>query len=158
MSNPIPTRYALPLCRLRHTAPKRSPARKFIVGLLGAAFALAGATQVFADDTSKDNWKAGSSVYFHCTACHSLAHNSRGPRHCGLFGRRAGSAKGYIYSDAMEHSKIVWNETTLDRFLENPQAAVPGTAMGYEGVKDPQERADLIAFLRKASTSAACRR
>jgi len=160
MSNPIlaHAHHALVLCRLRLGGSGRPFPGKSSARLAGAVFALAAATQVFADESPKGDWKAGANVYFRCTACHALAHNSRGPKHCGLFGRRAGSVQDYIYSDAMEHSRIVWNETTLNRFLDNPQAAVPGTAMGYSGVKDPQERADLIAFLRKASASATCRR
>jgi cytochrome c len=48
----------------------------------------------------------------------------------------------------MRRSKIIWSEKTLDRFVGDPLQALPGTAMGYAGVKDGQERADLIAYLR----------
>ena len=57
----------------------------------------------------------------------------------------------------MKRSKIVWSERTLDRFIADPMGTVPGTAMGYAGVKDPRERADLIAYLRQADASPACR-
>jgi cytochrome c len=94
--------------------------------------------------------KAGEAVYSRCLACHSLAYHRTGPRHCGLFGRRAGSAAGYEeYSPAMKRSRLVWNEQTLDRFLANPLKAVPGTTMTYAGVKDAKERADLIAYLKQ---------
>jgi len=102
--------------------------------------------------------KAGQEIYFRCVACHSLAQNRTGPRHCGLLGRRAGSVKGYAYSRAMAGTKLVWNENTLDRFLENPRQAVPGTAMGYAGIADRQERADLIAYLARANDSSECRK
>src|SRR5262245_58404022 len=92
----------------------------------------------------------GVEVYGRCLACHSLEHNRVGPRHCGLFGRKAGSLKGYPYSAAMKKYGVTWNEETLDHFLENPMKAVPGTNMGYAGVKDAQEREDLIAYLKKA--------
>jgi len=95
---------------------------------------------------------AGEAVYSRCLACHVLTYDRVGPRHCGLFGRRAGSVPGFEYSDAMKRSKIVWNEKTLDRFLADPLKTVPGTKMGYAGVKDPQERADLIAYLKKATS------
>ena len=62
----------------------------------------------------------------------------------------------FAYSDAMKHSNIVWNEKTLDRFLANPLKAVPGTAMGYAGVTDAKERADLIVYLKQANASAQC--
>ena len=53
---------------------------------------------------------------------------------------------------AMKKHGVTWNEETLDRFIENPLKTVPGTKMGYAGVKDPQERADLIAYLKQASS------
>lgn len=92
----------------------------------------------------------GAAVYERCQACHSLERNRSGPRHCGLAGRKAGSVAGYPYSEELRESGIVWDAESLDRFLEDPFAAVPGTRMGYAGVKDPQDRADLIAFLLAA--------
>ena len=93
----------------------------------------------------------GEAIYQRCLACHSLEHNRVGPRHCGLFGRRAGSLPGYAFSAAMKRYGVTWDEETLDRFLQNPLQAVPGTRMGYAGVKDPTERTDLIAYLKKAT-------
>lgn len=89
-------------------------------------------------------------------ACHALAYDRVGPRHCGLFGRRAGSIPGFDYSPAMTRSNIVWGETTLDRFLTSPLKMVPGTSMTYDGVADPAERADLIAYLEQANDLPAC--
>ncbi len=101
--------------------------------------------------------KAGEAIYSRCVACHSLAQDRTGPRHCGVIGRRAGSVSGFGYSDAMKRSKLVWNVKTLDRFIQNPMRTVPGTAMGYAGIADQQERADLIAYLAQANSSAVCR-
>ena len=98
----------------------------------------------------------GEQVYARCLACHALAVDRVGPRHCGLFGRLAGSVPGFTYSEAMKKSKIVWNDKTLDRFLAKPLAMVPGTAMTYDGVPDPAERADLIAYLRRANEAPPC--
>lgn len=95
----------------------------------------------------------GEVIYGRCLACHALAYNRTGPRHCGLFGRRAGSVPGFAYSPAMVKSKIIWNAKTLDGFLSNPTRMVPGTAMTYAGIPDPQERIDLIAWLRQATAS-----
>jgi len=91
--------------------------------------------------------KAGEQVYSRCLACHAIEYDRTGPRHCGLIGRKAGSVPGFPYSEAMKKSGIIWNTKTLDRFIRDPLKTVPGTAMGYDGVKDPKERADLIAYL-----------
>lgn len=99
----------------------------------------------------------GEDVYVRCQACHALATDRVGPRHCGLFGRRAGSVPGYGYSPAMKASGITWDERSLDRFLAAPLRVVPGTTMTYDGVTDARDRADLIAYLRKAGDTAACR-
>ena len=99
----------------------------------------------------------GEQIYGRCLACHDLARDRVGPRHCGLFGRRAGSVPGFVYSPAMKGSGIVWNAATLDRFLAAPMKAMPGTAMTYDGIPDPTERADLIAWLEQAGRSAECR-
>ncbi len=93
----------------------------------------------------------GGQIYQRCLACHSLEYNRSGPRHCGLFGRQAGTLPGYAYSTAMKASGITWDVSSLEKFLENPLKALPGTKMAYAGVKDRQERADLIAYLRQAS-------
>jgi cytochrome c len=98
----------------------------------------------------------GADIYTRCLACHALSYDRTGPRHCGLFGRKAGSVPGFSYSEAMKNSKIIWTEQTLNTFLANPMKMIPGTAMGYAGIPDPQERADLIAYLKKENASADC--
>jgi cytochrome c len=62
-----------------------------------------------------------------------------------------------VYSGAMRESGIVWNEQSVDTFIADPLATVPGTFMGYAGVKDPTERAQLLAFLAVATRGEACR-
>jgi cytochrome c len=96
----------------------------------------------------------GAQIYQRCLACHSLEHNRSGPRHCGLFGRPAAALPDFSYSQALKSSALVWDEASLDRFLENPLKAVPGTKMAYAGVKNSQERADLIAYLKSATRDA----
>ena len=93
----------------------------------------------------------GEQIYHRCQGCHSIDANRVGPRHAGLFGRRAGSLDDYSYSDAMRDSGIVWNEATLDQFLTAPRKFIPGTKMPFAGIPDSQERADLIAYLKKAT-------
>ena len=98
----------------------------------------------------------GEQVYGRCLACHALAYDRVGPRHCGLIGRPAGSVAGFVYSPAMKRSGIVWSERALDRFLAAPMKSMPGTAMTYDGIADAKERADLIAYLEQAGRSAEC--
>ena len=93
---------------------------------------------------------AGEALYARCAACHALAYDRVGPRHCGILGRRAGSVAGFDYSEPMKKSGIVWSAKTLDRFIADPLQTVPGTTMTYAGVADPKERADLIAYLARA--------
>lgn len=113
--------------------------------VLAAVFALSASAAAAAGDPAR-----GEALYARCAACHALAQDRVGPRHCGLLGRRAGGVAGFDYSPAMKKSGIVWNEKTLDRFLANPMKAVPGTTMTYAGVNNPAQRADLIAYLSGA--------
>ena len=117
-----------------------------VVGLVGAD----------AGSPSPSDVAAGKEIYERCGACHSLERDRVGPRHCGLFGRRAGSVPGFVYSDAMRNSGIVWNRQTLDAFLADPLGTVPGTFMTYAGVQDPKERTQLLAFLEVAMRSEEC--
>lgn len=98
----------------------------------------------------------GEQVYARCLACHALSYDRVGPRHCGLFGRLAGSVPGFSYSPAMKKSGVVWSDSTLDRFLTRPLKMVPGSAMTYDGVADAKERADLIAYLKQANETPEC--
>jgi len=103
----------------------------------------------------------GAKIYERCGACHSIDRDRTGPRHAGLFGRRAGSVPGFPYSPAMKKAGangLVWNETTLDKFLQAPTKFIRGTRMGYAGVKDDQERADLIAYLKQATATTAAKK
>jgi cytochrome c len=118
--------------------------------ILGVTLALAPLFSAAAADA-----KRGEAVYARCLACHAVEYDRTGPRHCGLIGRRAGTVPGFAYSEAMKRSGITWNAKTLDRFIANPLKTVPGTSMGYDGVKDAKERADLIAYLESVSPSCA---
>jgi cytochrome c len=89
----------------------------------------------------------GQAIYeSRCTACHSLDHSRIGPAHRGVFGRHVASVPGFDYSPALRKSNVVWGAKTLDRWLTNPEAFIPGQKMGFS-VPDPQDRADVIAFL-----------
>lgn len=84
-----------------------------------------------------------------CIGCHSIDENRAGPAHKGVFGRKAGSAKGFDYSLALKSSNLVWNERTLDRWLADPESTIAGQKMGFT-VPDEKDRADIIEYLRTA--------
>jgi cytochrome c len=90
----------------------------------------------------------GKELYHGCEACHSIEENDIGPRHRGVFGRRAGSLPDYSYSPALKQSGVTWDQSTLDRWLINPSALVPGTKMFFM-IGDAQSRADIIAYLKE---------
>ena len=93
----------------------------------------------------------GAALYeSRCGACHSISRNRIGPRHEALFGRQAGTQAGYAYSQALVASGVLWDDETLDQWLRNPQLFIPGQKMGYR-LRNPGERADIIAFLKAAS-------
>jgi len=94
----------------------------------------------------------GQSLYqSRCASCHSIEYNGVGPAHQGMYGRKAGSAPDYRYSEAMQSATVVWRDTTLDKWLAAPEQLVPGQKMGFM-VPDAQDRADLIAYLKKATS------
>lgn len=101
--------------------------------------------------------KRGETLYFQCRACHTLEEggaNKVGPNLYGMFGRKAGLAPGFSYSDAVKNSDIVWSAETVSAWLEQPADFLPGNIMVFVGVKKPQDRANLIAYLQ-ANTGAA---
>lgn len=94
----------------------------------------------------------GEKVFKRCAACHVLDDktNRVGPHLGGVVGRTAGSVEGFKYSEGMiQHGKdgLVWNEETLDVYLTDPKAFVPKNKMAFPGLKKPEERADVIAYL-----------
>ena len=122
-------------------------ASQFVVGV-SLLFAMA---PVWADAQLNGNPDHGQQIYeARCGACHSLDDNRVGPAHHGVYGRHAGRAKDYEYSKAVANSKVVWTETTLNKWLTDPEKFMPGQKMGYS-VPDAQDRADVIAYLKKAS-------
>ena len=115
--------------------------------LLAACVALA--TQAFSAHAA--DAARGKQIYeSRCIACHSLDENRVGPKHRGVFGRKAGSVEGYDYSAAVRKSKVIWNEKTLNRWLTNPEKFIPGQKMGFM-VPDAKDRRDVIEYLKSES-------
>ncbi len=97
----------------------------------------------------------GARLFRACAACHSLApdRNMTGPSLAGVWGRKAGSLKSFErYSSALKASNVVWNEAALDQWLKSPSQFIPNNHMPFDGIPDARQRADLIAFLKEASS------
>jgi cytochrome c len=86
-----------------------------------------------------------------CVGCHALTQNREGPRLQGVYRRAAGSVADFAYSPALMKVHVVWDESSLDKWLADPDAFIPGNEMDFQ-VSKPQERRDLIAFLRQISS------
>jgi cytochrome c len=93
----------------------------------------------------------GEKRFEECVACHALekGKESVGPDLHGVFGRKAGEVGDFRYSPALKRSGIVWSEQTVDTFIADPQAVIPGNRMPFAGIPDASARADLIAYLVK---------
>ncbi len=120
--------------------------------LLWGAVVLLFVSPAFAAGAPPANPEHGRQIYAECAGCHAMTENGMGPLHCGLVGRRAGSVPGFAYSEVMRESRIVWTPEKLGEFLKSPLSYLPGTNMGYDGLYDARDRADLIAFLQLATT------
>lgn len=96
----------------------------------------------------------GAKVFHQCRACHSTTSGEHltGPSLAHVWNRKAGAADGFArYSDAMKRAEVKWNESTLDKWLQDPERFIPGTSMTFPGIKDVGARADLIAYLHAVS-------
>ncbi len=114
------------------------------------ATTLLGATLASAQDAEN-----GADVFKRCRACHDVGENAKnkvGPVLNGIIGRKAGTIEGFNYSDANKKAGAegwVWTEEKMLEYLLNPRAAMPGNKMAFAGLKDEQDRKDLIAYLKK---------
>ena len=98
--------------------------------------------------------EAGAKAFRQCKACHTVESggaNRVGPNLYGVVGRAVASVDGFKYSSAMQDHGGNWDVESLDAFLENPRKAVPRTRMSFRGISDPQDRADMIAYLNTQS-------
>jgi len=117
--------------------------------LLGLSLLGAGAAHA----QSNGDAARGAKKYEECAACHSTerGNNNVGPTLHGVLDRKAATLPEYRYSPALRRSNIVWTPQTLDAFIADPQAMVPANRMPYAGMPDAADRADLIAYLQKAT-------
>lgn len=124
------------------------------MNLLRAAFLTAGLLSSFATSALADGDVAKGEIAFKkCVACHEAAKatNKLGPHLMGIVGRKVAAIEGYKYSAGMityAATAPAWDEAALNAYLEKPKAVVKGTKMAFGGVAKPNERADLIAYLK----------
>lgn len=119
--------------------------------LLAASLAL-WSTKGFTSDAG--NPELGRQVFRACAACHSLVpgRHMTGPSLASIWDRKAGTVEGFTrYSDGLKQADIVWDDYSLDAWLANPGALIPGNRMTFGGLSDETQRRDLIAFLRSIS-------
>lgn len=128
--------------------PRARSVRRYLA--VTAVLSLLTATNAFsAGDVTR-----GAKVFRACAVCHSIASgvHMTGPSLAHVWERKAGTTPGFSrYSDAMTHANVVWNEATLDRWLTNPDAFIPGTTMTFAGIPDGGLRQDVIAYLQVVS-------
>ena len=113
-----------------------------------AALMLVAASALPAQADAKD----GKKVFNKCKSCHTLDAGKHriGPSLAGVVGRKAGAAEGYgKYSDALLESGIVWNDETLNAYLENPKKAIPGNKMTFAGLRKAEDRAAVIEYMEQ---------
>ena len=119
---------------------------KFVMAALCMTLGLATAARADGDAVR------GQAHFQDCAACHRLdGVNNVGPSLHGIFTRKAGELADFRYSPAMKRSGIVWTPETLNTFISDPQTLVPANRMPYAGMANASDRADLIAYLSKAS-------
>lgn len=100
----------------------------------------------------------GKQVFSLCRSCHTIAPGAlamTGPNLHEAWGATAGRRPGFPYSAALQATGWTWDAARLDHWLTDPQRAVPGTKMTFTGLRDPQDRRDVIAYLRLADADAA---
>jgi cytochrome c len=129
-------------------APAAAPAAETTAGDPGLAERIAAA-----------DLERGKVLFLQCRACHSLVPETEpgkiGPTLYGVVGRAAGSVPNYDYSQAVRESGITWTPDQIDRWLARPSDFLPGNKMVFIGVQDPQDRANIIAFIQQESSKPA---
>lgn len=123
---------------------------RFFVACVAACFLVSGPASAEGDAAK------GEAAYAKCVICHQLgpnAQNTVGPELNKIVGRKAASVSGFAYSPGMKklgEEGFVWSAENLDKWIADPKAMLPDSPMTqlFQGIADPQERADIIAYLK----------
>ena len=121
-------------------------------GAVALAFAMVGSSSAMAEG----DVAAGKKVFKKCAACHFVnkKKNKVGPWLVGIIGRKAGVVEKYRYSKSLikkAEEGLVWNDENLDKYLEAPKKFIKRGKMAFIGLRDPQDRKDIIAYLKEAT-------
>jgi len=100
--------------------------------------------------SAKDASRGRDAFEKRCGGCHALDKIKLGPPLRGVYGRNAGKDPQFTYSDAVKSTSVLWNESTLDRWLTDTETVIPGNDMAFR-LNDPAERGDIIAYLKQLS-------
>ena len=121
----------------------------WLPALVGVVLAYGGT--VMADDDVAALVKQGARAFNACRACHVIdaeADSTQGPNLWGVYGTKSAQRDDFDYSDPMKKANVVWNDATIEKWITNPKAFIPGTKMAYVGMVKPEDRKALIAFLK----------
>jgi cytochrome c2 len=126
------------------------PRKWFVMAALAASIGVPAAAQEIDEALAAE----GERVWRQCQACHQVgegAQNRVGPQLNGVLGRQAGTLEGFRYSSAMVSAGedgLVWDEETLEAYLENPRAKVPGTSMAFAGLRQAEQRDAVVEYIK----------
>lgn len=130
------------------------------VVLILATFAVTAAAGAVAQNSASKTARqtgdpaAGERIFAQCRVCHKVdasGTSGMGPNLYGVIGRRSGTHSGFRYSPAMVSANKIWTEAALDAYLLAPAKSMPGTKMAYGGLKKPEDRKTVIAYLKSRS-------
>lgn len=130
------------------------PVARLLATIAVATAALGAVTGAFAPDAQAQAADKGERLFIRCKTCHEITADKPhkvGPNLHGMFDRKAGTAEGFKYSDAMRASGVAWNDETLETWLTKPTSLIPGTTMAFVGLPNKEDRDALIAYLHKAT-------
>ncbi|HEV3042126.1 MAG TPA: c-type cytochrome [Candidatus Angelobacter sp.] len=137
----------------------RNPAQRLVHVLMVLSLAVIGplawlsSTEVSGGQNSNDSGdpNRGKEVFGkRCAGCHALDREKQGPRLRGVFGRKSGSIASFKYSEALKSANVIWDSSSLDQWLTDPDKFIPDTDMDFH-LSDSGERNDVIAYLKQLS-------